>query len=460
VKKPDAPNGAAEGAVRSPSPSDYKPVVVIIGRANVGKSTLFNRLVRRREAIVDDAPGITRDRKAADAEWQGRAFVLVDTGGYIPKGVDSIEKGVAKQVLMAIEEADLVLFCCDVTTGITDVDGEIARILRRSGKPVIVVANKSDHAGRVPDAAEFIKLGLGEAIPVSAAAGTNTGDLLARMAQSFDPAADGGTAPAGEDTVRLAVVGRPNVGKSTFMNAVLGRERMLVSEIPGTTRDSVDVRFSRRGRDFVLIDTAGMRRKSRVEDGVEYYSVLRSKRVIEMCDVACIMTEAAEGLTQQDLQVLRLAVDARKAVVIAMNKWDLVEKDDDRRVQIEDGMALKLQGLEYVPVVFLSSLSGRGTGKVLDAAWTAAQEKRKRISSPELNRFLERLNAEFQPPAVQGKRVHVTYGTQASTNPPVFAFFSNHPELIQESYQRFLENRIRAEFGFVGVPLTFSFRRK
>ncbi len=447
-------------ALKMPSLPGDLPVVVIIGRANVGKSTLFNRLVRRREAIVDDAPGITRDRKAAEAEWQGRSFVLVDTGGYIPKGADSIEEGVSRQVRLAIEEADVVVFVCDVTTGITDVDAEIGRILLRSGKPVIVAANKTDHAGRLPDAAEFIRLGLGEAMPVSAASGTSTGDLLARVVEMLGPETAAEPQAGTGNVVRLAVVGRPNVGKSTFVNAVLGRERMLVSEIPGTTRDPVDIRFSRRGREFLLIDTAGMRRQSHVEDGVEYYSVLRSKRVIEQCDVACIMAEAGEGLTQQDLQVLRQAVDGRKAVVLAMNKWDLAEKDDDHRSVIENGMEIKLQGLEYVPVIFLSSMNGRGTGKVLDAAWQAAQERRKRISSPELNRFLERVNAEFQPPAVLGRRVHVNYCTQAATNPPVFAFFSNHPELIQESYQRFLENRIRKEFGFMGVPLTFSFRKK
>jgi GTP-binding protein len=460
VNKPSNPNESS-GRIRAiPAPSGDLPVVVIIGRANVGKSTLFNRLVRRREAIVDDAPGITRDRKAADTEWQGRAFVLIDTGGYIPKGVDSIEEGVSRQVRLAIEEADLVLFICDVTTGITDVDAEIGRILRRSTKPVIVVANKTDHAGRVPDASEFIRLGLGEAIPVSAASGSSTGDLLALVVEKLGPEESAEPAAETGDVVRLAVVGRPNVGKSTFVNTVLGRERMLVSEIPGTTRDPVDIRFSRRGREFLLIDTAGMRRQSRVEDGVEYYSVLRSKRVIEQCDVACIMSEAEEGLTQQDLQVLRQAVDARKAVVLVMNKWDLVDTDPDQRVLVEDGLAMKLQGLEYVPVIFASSMAGRGTGKVLDAAWEAAHEKRKRISSPELNRFLERLNAETQPPAVQGKRVHVVYGTQAGANPPVFAFFANHPELIQESYKRFLENQIRGEFGFRGVPLTFSFRKK
>jgi GTP-binding protein len=434
--------------------------VVIVGRANVGKSTLFNRIIRRREAIVDDAPGITRDRKAAAAEWQGRSFTLVDTGGYIPRGKNTIETGIARHVRIAIGEADLVLFLLDVTTGISDVDGEITRILRKSGKPCLVVVNKVDNTKREPDTAEFIRLGLGEPVGISAAGGIGIGDLLDRIVDTLGRLK---TEPSASDqggAVRLAVVGKPNVGKSTFVNSVLGKERLLVSEIPGTTRDSVDVLVRWRQRDFILIDTAGIRRRSRIDDGVEYYSVLRSRRVIEQCDAACVIADATEGLTQQDLQVLRLAENGRKGIVLVLNKWDLVEKDAEKQAALHDGMDLKLQGLDYIPVIFASCLTGLRTGKILEAAWKVAQERKKRVASPALNRFLEALNAQYQPPAVQGKRVHILYGTQAASNPPVFAFFSNYPNLIQESYRKFLENRIRDKFGFEGVPLTFSFRKK
>ena len=451
-------NPRTEGGDPLSYPSETRPVVVIVGRANVGKSTLFNRIIRRREAIVDDQPGITRDRKTADAEWQGRDFTLVDTGGYVPKGKDTIETGISRQVRFAIEEADLVLFLVDVGTGISDVDGEIARILRKSQKPCLVVVNKVDNMGREPDAAEFIQLGLGEPIGISAVGGLGIGDLLDRIVEKIGTDQ---TEPSGiTDAVRLAVIGRPNVGKSTFINTVLGRERLLVSEIPGTTRDSVDVHMRFRHHDFILIDTAGMRRKSRIDGNIEYYSVLRTRRVLAECDVACVMTDAADGLTQQDLQIARQAAEGRKGIIFAMNKWDLVEMDTEKRAVLEDGLDLKLQGLEYIPMVFVSCLTGFHTMKILDAAWKVAMERRKRIPSPELNRFLESLNARYQPPSIQGKRIHILYGTQAGANPPVFAFFSNYPNLIHESYRKFLENQMREKFGFGGVPLTLSMRKK
>jgi GTPase len=295
---------------------------------------------------------------------------------------------------------------------------------------------------------------------ISAAAGLGIGDLLDRIVGTLEVSEGNAAAQPGAGPPRLAVVGRPNVGKSTFINAVLGSERLLVSEVPGTTRDAVDVRIRWKRHEMILIDTAGMRRQSRVDGGVEYYSVLRTKRALGECDVACVIADASEGLTQQDLQVVGQAVDQRKAVVLVMNKWDLVEKDAEKKTELLDGMDIKLQGLEFIPVLFTACITGLRAGSVLDEAWKAALERKKRVPSPELNRFLGALNARTQPPAVQGKRVSIPYATQPSSDPPVFVFFSNYPELIPESHRKFLENKIREVFGFRGVPLTLSFRKK
>ena len=435
-----------------------KSVVAIVGRPNVGKSTLFNRLIRRREAIVDDEPGITRDRKSADAEWEGRVFTVVDTGGFIPRGRGTMEKGVTRQVQLAVEEADLVLFVTDATTGITDVDGEVARLLRRRNKPVILAVNKADNPGRETGVAEFIQLGLGEPLAISAEGGIGTGDLLSRIVLVLGPAPNGAD-EAEAEAVRLAVVGRPNVGKSTFVNSVLGEERLLVTEIPGTTRDAVDVRLSVNGRDLVIVDTAGLRRRTKVA-GVEYYSGLRTRRAVEKCDVACVMADAGEGLTQQDLMILGEAIENGKGVLAVINKWDAVQNDVDAVRQIEESVRYKLQGLEYVPVLRISAKTGYNVRSVLTEVWAVALERKKRIGSAVFNRFLEDLGKQFQPPALQGKRVRILYGAQVQTGPPKFTLFSNFPQLIKESYRKFVEKRIREAFGFQGVPLVFSYRKK
>lgn len=436
-----------------------KPLVAIVGRPNVGKSTLFNRLIRRREAIVDDQPGITRDRKYADVEWEGREFTLADTGGFIPKGRDVIEEGVTRQVKIAVEEADLVLFIVDAMTGITDIDGEVARLLRKGEKPVVLVVNKADHPERALAAFDFVRLGLGEPSVISASNGIGTGDLLSRILETLGPQALPSEAEK-SDAVFLAVVGRPNVGKSTFVNTVLGEERLLVTEIPGTTRDSVDVRVTAGDRDFVIVDTAGLRRRTHVSEGVEYYSTLRTRRMIEECDVACVMTDAEEGVTHQDLVVLGEAVEKRKGVLVLINKWDLVRDDPDRRKQVEETVRLRMQGLEYVPVLYVSGKTGYRVQDVLDAVWDIALERKKRIPSPALNRFLENLDRQVQPPAVLGKRVHILYGAQVATEAPKFTLFCSHPNLVKDTYRKFVENRIRDAFGFRGVPLVFSYRKK
>jgi GTP-binding protein len=437
-----------------------KPIVSIVGRPNVGKSTLFNRIVRRREAIVDDTPGITRDRKHADAEWEGLPFVVVDTGGYIPKSQDIIEAGVTKQVQHAIEEADLVLFVVDVMTGITDVDGHVADLLRKSNKACVLAVNKVDGEKREPDAAGFIRLGLGEPVVISAITGRNIGDLLSHVVKKLDRPQENGNPADGDNVVKLAVVGKPNVGKSTFVNAILGEERLLVTEIPGTTRDSVDVNIRYNDHSLLLIDTAGMRRRSRVTESAEYYSVLRAHRVLERCDVACVFVDVEEGITQQDMRVLKEAIDTKKGTLLVANKWDLLKGDEEKIQRWYEQRDRRLGGMTFVPVLSVSCKTGLRVRKILERAWLIAEERKKRISSPELNRLLTELNRKYQPPAVRGKRVRVLYGSQVSTAPPRFVFFSNFPNLVKENYQRFLENSIRDHFGFEGVPLSLAFKKK
>jgi GTP-binding protein len=436
-----------------------KLVISIVGRPNVGKSTLFNRIIRRREAIVDDMPGITRDRKHAEAEWEGVVFTLVDTGGYNPKGRDVIEKGVTQQVENAIRETDIILFVVDCTTGITDVDGQVARALRKSGKPTVVAVNKVDGTKREPDASDFIRLGLGEPVSISALGGRGIGDLLSCLIEKMDRTQKERKSED-EDGIKLAIIGKPNVGKSTFINVILGEERLLVTEIPGTTRDSVDVRVQFDGQPFLLVDTAGLRRRSHIHENVEYYSTLRTHQVIERCDVACVFMNGDEGITQQDQRILREAVDARKGVLLVMNKWDLLQNDPEKIRHIQEIQKNKLKGMDFIPVVTVSCKTKLRVYKVLEFAWRIGQESRKRIPSPLFNQLIEDMNRQFQPPAVQGKRVRVLYGTQVGEHPPKFAFFCNYPSLIKESYKRFLENQIRENFGFEGVPLSLLFRKK
>ncbi|OVE78746.1 ribosome biogenesis GTPase Der [bacterium I07] len=435
------------------------PVVSIVGRPNVGKSTLFNRIIRRREAIVDDEPGVTRDRKAFETQWEGRSFLLVDTGGYIPKTHDIIEAGVTAQVKLAMEESDLIVFLVDGTTGITDVDGDVADLLRKSEKTCILAVNKIDGPSRELDAVEFYKLGLGEPALVSALRGRAVGDLLSLIIRNLDWP-DGRKGEDEADSLRLGIVGRPNVGKSTFINTILGEERMLVTEIPGTTRDSVDVRFQYKDTPITLIDTAGMRRRTHIKDSVEYYSTLRTHRVVERCDVACVFCEAKEGLTQQDLRVVREVIDARKGILLVINKWDLLDRDAENLFHVETQLDQKLQGLTFVPILRISCKTGKSVNEVLNAALEIQIERERRIPSPDINNLLEKMNQRYQHPAIQGKRIRIMYGTQVGEKPPTFVFFSNYPQLLKESYKRFLENQIRDQFGFEGTPISFLFKRK
>ena len=436
-----------------------KPVVAIVGRPNVGKSTLFNRIIGRREAIVHDEPGITRDRKYGEAEWEGRDFVLIDTGGYIPKTKDVIESGISRQVHEALDEADVILFLVDCHTTITDVDGEVAQLLRRGDKPVLIVANKVDGPAREPDAAEFVRLGLGEPMSIAALEGRGVGDLLSRIVESL-PEHDGIEEEVEEDRVHLAIVGRPNAGKSTFINTMLGEERLIVTDIPGTTRDAVDVELTLDDRRFLLIDTAGLRRPAKVNESVEFYSNLRTHRAVEACNVACLFMDASQGIAAQDLRVLKSVVDARKGVVIVANKWDLVKDNPELLNRWKTDVETKLKGMSYIPILTISCLTHFRVQKVLETAWVVAKERTKRLPSPDINRWLEKINQQYQPPAIQGKRVRIHYVTQVGTTPPKFAFFTNHPQALRDPYKRFLENQLRTAFGFDGVPISFLFKKK
>lgn len=434
-------------------------IISIVGRPNVGKSTLFNRIIRKREAIVDDAPGITRDRKSAPAEWENVPFLLVDTGGFIPGSSDVIDAGINRQVLQAIAESDVIIFLVDCETGITDIDDVVARTLRKSGRAVILAVNKVDDERREADAAEFIRLGLGEPVLISAQAGRAVGDLLSTAVEMLNAESPGDPEPE-TDIVKLAIVGKPNVGKSTFVNRILGEERLLVTPIAGTTRDAVDVRINWQKKELILVDTAGLRKRSRINDQVEYYSNLRTHNAIDACDVACVFINADEGITMQDMTVIRAVLEARKGIVLAFNKWDLVKDSPEKQEKLNRDMDLRLPGLQYIPTQTVSCLTGTRIFKILDKAWNVAQERKKRIPSPDLNNLIEKLNQTYQPPAVQGKRVKVYYAAQTGDSPPKFVFFANHPRLLREAYKRFLENHFRKAFGFEGVPISFIFRKK
>lgn len=435
------------------------PVVAIVGRPNVGKSTLFNRIVGRREAIVDNRPGVTRDRKYAQADWAGRHFTLMDTGGYLPSNQDLIEKAVYHQVQAAIDEAHLIVFLVDVYAGVTAMDEELAKILKKSHRKVLLAVNKVDNAAREWNTAEFFKLGLGEPVSISALNSRNIGDFLDVM-NSFLPEVDENQIAPSAAEIALAVVGRPNVGKSSFVNALTGRETMIVTEVPGTTRDAIDTRITYYGEPFLLIDTAGLRKKAKVKDAVEYYSTVRSFESIRRCDVAVIMIDATLGLEVQDLKILDEAVSLNKGVILAVNKWDLIEKDSKTAIAFERKIHDRLKSKDYLPIIFISALTKQRVYKVLNIAKSVDQERRKVVKTSELNVFLEAVTRKYAPPSMDRKEVKIKYCTQIKSNPPVIAFFTNAPTSIKSNYRAFLENHLRQQFGFFGVPLTLVFRKK
>jgi GTP-binding protein len=431
-------------------------IVAIVGRPNVGKSTLFNRLTETRQAIVDEVAGVTRDRHYGKAEWGGVEFSIIDTGGYI-KGSDDIFEGeIRKQVAIAIEECTAILFVADVTDGVTQFDTEVANIIRKSKKPALVIANKVDSHDKAAYAAEFYQFGLGEVFPISAITGSGTGDLLDALIKIL-PKDE--TAIEQADIPRIAIVGRPNVGKSSLTNALLGEERNIVTHVAGTTRDTINSRYTKFGHDFYLVDTAGMRKKAKVHEDLEFYSVLRTIKAIEDSDVCLLMIDAQDGVEAQDLSILSLIEKNRKGLAIIVNKWDLVEKNTQTAKEYEEKIRERIAPFRDIPIIFISVVDKQRIMKAVEVAMMVYNNKIKHIPTRELNDFLQGVMATYPPPAVKGKTIKVKYITQLKTE-PLFMFYCNLPQYVTESYKRFLENKIREQYDFSGVPIVVSMRKK
>jgi GTPase len=434
-------------------------IVAIVGRPNVGKSTLFNRLVGQRKAIMDNSSGVTRDRHYGHGEWCGKYFTVIDTGGYVHGSDDIFEEEIRKQVELAIKEATVILFMVDIDAGLTGLDEEFANVLRRTDKPIYIVANKADTNLRANLTGEFYAMGVGEEIfPISSANGSGTGDLLDEVVKHFeteDPE------DPNEGIPKIAVLGRPNVGKSSFVNLLLGEERNIVTDIAGTTRDAIHSRYNAFGNEFIIIDTAGLRKKSKVHEDIEFYSVLRSIKAMEESDVCLVMVDATRGLESQDVNIIGLADKNRKGIVILVNKWDLIEnKETNTMKQIEEDIRAKLAPMTYMPIIFTSVLTKQRVHKAIETAVEVYQNKMKKVPTSRLNDVMLKEIEAYPPPAVKGKYVKIKYVTQLPTHNPTFAFFCNLPQYIRESYTRFLENKLRKHFGFEGVPLNVVYRKK
>jgi len=430
------------------------PVVAVVGRPNVGKSTFFNRVLGRREAIVDDRPGVTRDRNFALADWAGRQFFVVDTGGIIEGSDEAMDRLVRGQAMTAVGEADLIVFMVDGKEGVHPLDEKLAEVLRKARRPLLVVANKVDNLPDDPGYHDFWRLGLGEPVPVSAISGKGSGDLLDRIVEALPPTGEEEDAA----DLRIAVIGKPNVGKSSFINRLFGEDRMVVSETPGTTRDAVDSTLKYHGKNLVFVDTAGLRRQSRIRESVEYYSSLRTARVIRQADVCLVLVDAVEGVTVQDLKVLEAAWNAGCGTVLAVNKWDLVEKDERTAPRFEAELRERAPFLEGVPVLFMSALHGLRVRKTLDLLLEVAEERKRRIPTPEVNKVLGELVHRQPPPHHRGRPVKFRYVTQPDTEPPTFVLFCNYPEEVTEQYIRYLQRGFRRAWGFRGVPLRLRLR--
>lgn len=430
-------------------------IVAIVGRPNVGKSTLYNRLTESRKAIVDDFSGVTRDRHYGQSEWIGKKFTVIDTGGFVQGSDDVFEAAIRDQVLIAIDEASVILFIVDVSTGITDLDDQIAKVLRRSKKPVYVVANKVDSAKQVHDSAEFYALGLGDIYNISSMTGSGTGELLDDVVSHFqEEEEEESTLP------KFTIVGRPNVGKSSLTNALLGEERNIVTPIAGTTRDAIRIHYNQFGNEFLLVDTAGLRRKSKVSEDIEFYSVMRTIKALEDSDVVILMIDAQDGIEAQDINIFHLAEKNKKGVVILVNKWDTVEKDHKTSKIFEQDIRDRIAPFTDVPIIFTSVTEKQRIFKAVEAAMEVYHNKTKKIATSKLNDVMLEIISHYPPPATKGKHIKIKYATQLPGRSPMFAFFCNLPQYIKDPYRRFVENKLRENFDFTGVPIQIFFRQK
>ena len=432
-------------------------IIAIVGRPNTGKSTLFNRLTESRSAIVHETSGVTRDRHYGKSIWNGREFSVIDTGGYVANSEDIFEEEINKQVILAIEEADLIIFLVDVNSGITDLDNSIAAILRKSGKKVLVAVNKVDGGEKMAYIHDFHSLGLGDLFPISSANGSGTGDFMDAIVNNLDNKTD---EKENDEIPRFAIIGRPNVGKSSLINALIGEERNIVTPLAGTTRDSVNTRYRKFNHDFYIVDTAGLRKKGKVSENVEFYSVMRSVRAIENSDVCLLLLDAERGVESQDVNIFRLVERNRKGIVILVNKWDLVEKDNNTVKQYEKAILKRLEPFDDVPVIFTSAITKQRIQKVLDTAMEVFRNRIQKIPTSKLNEVLQAAIESYHPPAVRGRYIKIKYVTQLRTHAPAFVFFCNLPQHIKDPYRRYLENKIREHFNFNGVPLQIFFRKK
>lgn len=432
-------------------------IVAIVGRPNVGKSTLFNRLVEQRKAIMHDVSGVTRDRHYGYGEWNGKHFTIIDTGGYVTGSEDKFESQIRTQVEVALEEASVILFMVDVAVGITGLDKDFANVIRTTNKPVYLVANKADNAERQFAANEFYALGFDEVYPVSSVSGAGTGELLDEVVQHFKEI---GIEDPEAGIPRFAILGRPNVGKSSFVNTLLGEERTIVTDEAGTTRDSIDTHYKMYGKDFILVDTAGIRKKARVKENIEFYSVLRALQALEESNVCIIIIDAERGLEGQDLNLLGLARRNNKGILIMVNKWDLIEKDSKTADKFRKEIAERLGEMSYIPVIFTSVVNKQRIFQAIEKAMEVYENLKKRIPTSKLNEVMLKEIEKYPPPAVRGHYIKIKYITQLPGKSPAFAFFCNHPQHIRASYMRYLENKIRDHFGFEGVPLRIYFRKK
>jgi GTPase len=432
-------------------------VVAIVGRPNVGKSTFFNRLVEKRQAIMDNMPGVTRDRHYGMSEWNGKFFTIIDTGGYVTGSEDKFESQIRKQVEMAIEECSVVIFMVDCIDGITGYDKEFANIIRRTKKPVFVAANKADSPGHSYIASQFYELGVGEVFPISSSNGSGSGELLDAVVKTFE---EEGVKDPFEGIPKIAILGRPNVGKSSLLNSLLGIERTIVTDEAGTTRDAIHTRYTQFGMDFILIDTAGIRKRAKVHDNVEFYSTLRSLSALEECDVCIVVIDAVRKLESQDVNIIAQAEKQGKGIILFVNKWDLVEKETNTANTYKKEMIDALKPIDYLPAIFGSATNKQRIFQVMEMAVDVYNRKSQKVATSALNDAMLPEIVHYPPPSMKGKYIQIKYITQLPTPTPSFAFFCNHPQYIQESYQRFLENKIREKFNFEGVPIRIFFRKK